>query len=369
MTSLVNSSENRMPPPGAKIAVAMSGGVDSAAAAMLLVQAGYDCLGITLNMSDSASDEDKTIKDARHICKILSIPHTRCDVNHAFETFIVDRFVDDYLSGLTPNPCIRCNRMIKFGVLLKEAQELGCTYLATGHYVRLLEKERRFALCRAGYPDKDQSYVLAPLTQKQLKYCCFPLGIYSKAEARQFASTVDPAIGAKKDSQEICFIENNCYADFLESRGQGRNPGPIKALDGKVLGRHDGIHRYTIGQRHGLGLSAPRPLYVIHLDADTNTVYVGGAESGLCSMFTTDPLFWGAMSPQNEAFRALVQIRYRHRPVPCWVTPTSKGAEIRPDEAQAAVTPGQWAVFYDQQDCIVASGAIQRGAALRGTEM
>lgn len=369
MLEIQNTSENRLPPRGSRVVIAMSGGVDSAASAAFMVEAGYACMGITLQMMQDvgthigipvSDEEDKTAVDARHICGLLNIPHKTVNVAEAFERHIIARFVREYVSGRTPNPCIRCNRMIKFGLLFKEARRLGYDYVATGHYARLVDRDGRLALRRAVHLPKDQTYVLAPLTQAQLRRACFPLGSMSKADAREAAGKLDPAIAAKKESQEICFVADKTYVSILEGRQNIGKPGLIKDLRGTVLGTHAGIHRYTIGQRHGLGVSAERPLYVVRLDPQENTVYVGFEEDSLCGAFQTGPLFWGGIGPQHSLFRAEAQIRYKHRPAPCIVTPLPGSAEVHLEESQRAVTPGQWVAFYDPAGFLLASAEIRK---------
>ena len=354
-----NIFENRMPPRDDRVAIAMSGGVDSAASAVLMVEAGYVCMGLTLRMLRNPGCDTKTAEDARRICDALNIPHKTVDVAEAFNYHIINRFVREYAAGRTPNPCIRCNRMIKFGLLVKEARRLGYDYVATGHYARLAVRDGRLALHRAVHLPKDQSYVLAPLTQAQLRHACFPLGELSKEEARNIAGKIDVSIGSSKESQEICFVPGNDYAAMVESRGGAGAPGLIKDLKGKVLGTHAGIHHYTIGQRHGLGISAERPLYVVRLEPAENTVYVGFVEASLCDAFRTGPLFWGSIPPQISGFRAEVQIRYKHRAAPCLVTPLPDGAQVRLDTPQRSVTPGQWAAFYDAEGVVLAAAEIR----------
>lgn len=360
--------ENLMPPPGARVMIAMSGGVDSAAVAVLLAEAGYDCLGATLRLTGAQEEVSvfepccglQAAEDARRICDALSIPHRTVRVVEVFEKTIIRYFAHQYAQGRTPNPCIRCNRAIKFGMLFKEATRLGYDYVAFGHYARLVDHEGRKTLARAVHLPKDQSYVLAPLTQSQLRRSCFPLGDMTKEEAREVARRVDVRAGNKAESQEICFVPLRDYVPIVESYSGACKPGPIRDLDGNVLGEHEGIHRYTIGQRRGLGIGAERPLYVVWLDAATNTVWVGRDEQSLCGSFDTSPLFWGGLSPRSDPFLAQVQLRYRHEAVEGEVTPTAAGARVRLSEAQRAVTPGQWAVFYDPGGHVLASAKIEQ---------
>ena len=292
------------------------------------------------------------------------MPH---EVFHAVERFdrdIVTRFVREYAAGRTPNPCIRCNRMIKFGALYERARALGCDWVAMGHYARLEERNGRMALRRASHLAKDQSYVLAPLSQAQLRRATFPLGEMTKEEARAAAGVIDRRSGNKPESQEICFVYDDDYARLVEERmGRAFPPGPILDRSGRVLGTHHGLVRYTPGQRRGLGIAAPRPMYVLDIDTARNALVVGCDEETLCASFTTGPLFWGALPRQADPFDCLVQLRSRHRPGPARAVPGRARATVTLAEPQRAVTPGQWAVFYD------ASGYVLAAAEIRGTRL
>ena len=355
------------PPANARVLIAMSGGVDSAVAAQRVVAAGYDCVGVTMRLVPEHAGKSvfepccgvEAGRDARRVCDTLGIAHEVLYAVDRFDRDIITHFTDEYAAGRTPNPCVRCNRMIKFGALYQRADELGCDYIAMGHYVRLAQRGPRHSLRRAVYRPKDQSYVLAPLTQPQLRRAYFPLGEATKEEVRAEAGACDAWMAQKPESQEICFVPDRNYRNLLAQRGQRAQAGPILTLDGEEVGRHEGLTAYTIGQRRGLGIAAEQPYYVVRLDAARNAVIVGHKEDTLCARFGTGRLAWGGLTPCETPFDAWAQVRSRHDPVRATVTPRPDGARVHLHEPQAAVTPGQWAVFYDDDGFVLASATIR----------
>jgi len=345
----------------------MSGGVDSAAALILLQRAGYACTGVTLRLVPEPEKKSvfepccglEAVQDAERVCRQLGVPHRTVRAIEPFDRFIIDWFARDYAAGQTPNPCIRCNRMIKFGILWKAARDAGCEWLAMGHYARLIPAENgRLALARARFQEKDQSYVLAPLTQRQLNRVCFPMGTLTKHQARGVAASVDLRSAKKPESQEICFVPDRDYAALVAQRTGVAPPGPIIDVSGRRLGTHLGLIHYTIGQRRGLGIAAERPYYVIAMDTAANALVVGHEEHTACGRLTTGPPVWGAVPPTDKPFECRVQLRARHQAAPAKVIPARKGLTIFLTPPQRGVAPGQWAVCYDEAGRVLVSGEI-----------
>jgi len=358
-----------------KVVVGLSGGVDSSAAAALLHHQGYEVVGLTLwLMKGKGQCCSEGMVDAAYICEQLGVPHHIVDSRDLFQTYIVDYLVDGYREGITPLPCSQCNRTVKFGPMLNYAREqLGIDRIATGHYARIDydEKSDRYQLKRAVDRNKDQSYFLYDLTQELLAGTLFPLGEVLKTETRQIASQYELKTADKPESQDLCLVEaNGSMQAFLDKYITGKK-GDIIDTQGQVLGQHEGIHHYTIGQRKGLGISAPNPLYVVGIDAGRNQVIVGDRESAVQTECTIKRVNWVSISPPNTPIRAEVQIRYRSQPQAVTVIPMNPpdGAEIDPkigscvklifDEPIFGITPGQAAVWYDG-DLVLGGGIIEQ---------
>jgi len=352
--------------------------VDSSTSAAILKAEGYDVIGLTMHVWDQTQDGKGTfgrccspedIYDARRVADQLGIPHYVVNFRHAFEREVVDYFVDEYLKGRTPNPCVLCNERIKFGLLLRKAEELGARALATGHYARIdpapLGKDNgpgRYLLRRGRDRGKDQSYFLFSMTQDQLGKVLFPLGEKSKAEVRQQARDLGLRVAQKTDSQEVCFIPDDDYRGFVEKRKgeEISKPGEIVDRRGKVLGRHRGLHSYTIGQRRGLGIAAPHPHYVVALDMEGNRVVAGSEEELMSGGLVAGRVNWISFPGLEDKMEALVQIRYRHPGAPAVVVPLEEGrVAVEFKAPQRSVTPGQAAVFY-RGDEVLGGGWIEK---------
>ena len=368
-----------------KIAVAMSGGVDSSAAAAILKDQGHELVGFTMQLWDQRRginvDENgdplpsrccslDDVYDARRVAEELGFPFYVLNLERDFERDVVQPFVSSYLKGETPIPCVACNSRLKFASLDRLALSLGCEKVATGHYARVESDEntRRFRLLRGRNEQKDQSYFLWELTQEQLSRALFPLGEMSKPEARDAARQHNLiGVSEKKESQEICFVPDGDYAGFIDRYLEAENatdrlPGKGEIVDasGRVIGEHEGVHRYTVGQRRGIGIADQRPLYVISITADKNRISVGTADELLSNEFTAAGVNWISLADPTEPVRADVRVRYRHTAAPATITPLRDGrARVVFDEPQRAITPGQATVFY-RGDEVVGGGWIVR---------
>ena len=377
----------------------MSGGVDSSATAALLIEQGYEVIGITLklwpqdcvNRAEDKCCGPQAVTDARSVCDKLDIPYYLIDEAGEFQKHVIQYFADEYKAGRTPNPCVMCNQNLKFGRLIDRADQLGADFIATGHFARIeratvppddLSRRRReeshsnsgeeiqrlvtssptrYLLKRGRDLRKDQSYFLFSLRQDQLARAIFPLGEKTKSDTREVARHCNLKTADKEESMEICFVPDNNYGGFLQSANLvQKHRGDIVDLHGHVLGHHDGIEFYTIGQRKGLGITTAKPVYVVELDAENNRVVVGDDSALDRDEFTADRCNWHPFDKLTEPVEVTVKIRYNHPGTPATVTPMEQGkVKVKLHTPQRAITPGQAAVFY-QDDLVVGGGWIMR---------
>jgi tRNA-specific 2-thiouridylase len=368
-------------PQNTTVVVAMSGGVDSSVAAALLHAKGYKVIGVTMQIWQESATETKgagccslgAVEDARRVAAKIGIPHYCLNYREYFADKVIGNFVDEYKKGRTPNPCVNCNRYVKFDALLDQARQLGAQYLATGHYARIEfdEDRRRWVLRQALDPLKDQTYALFHFTQDQLASTMMPLGfLSSKDETRAIATDLGLSVAGKPDSQDICFVQGGKYADFLAQQApETVKPGAIVDSSGKVRGVHDGIAFYTIGQRKRINVGSPVPLYVIDIDTSANTVVVGGDEDLKAIALEADDCNWIAAPSVAEVDRVTAKVRYNMRAVPARVQRGDTDETIRLifDEPQRAVTPGQALVMYDG-DTVIGGATINRRIAATAVE-
>lgn len=342
-----------------KVLIAMSGGVDSSVAAYLMQQQGYHCGGAIMELWSKAAST--AITDARAVAQRLGMDFFTLDAAAPFRELVVDYFVRSYEEGLTPNPCIQCNRHLKFRFFWDAAQKLGFDQIATGHYARIRQDEEtgRFLLCKAADESKDQSYFLSCLSQEQLSRAHFPLGELTKEAARQIAETQGLATAKKKDSQDICFVPDGDYVSFMKHyTGKDYPAGDYLDLSGTVVGKHRGAVCYTLGQRKGLGIALGAPVYVCGKDMQANTVTVGPESALFATTLIANDWNWFPFETLTEPIRVMAKARYRHIPQPVTVYPMNHGrAKVVFDTPQRAITPGQTVTLYDG-DMVVGGGII-----------
>ncbi|MBN2038719.1 MAG: tRNA 2-thiouridine(34) synthase MnmA [Spirochaetes bacterium] len=345
-----------------KVMVAMSGGVDSSAAAYLVKQSGYDAAGLTMILDTRQDKEEKSgeiirdIEDARKVCEIIGIPHYVEDLSSEIENLVVKPFIEEYQRGRTPNPCVICNKTIKFGLFMDKAKAYGYDIVASGHYTRKLLNNGKYFIRSGIDTEKDQSYFLYMLTGEVLEHVIFPIGDYTKDEIRSMAEKENFPLSHRRESQDICFFHGGSSTEFFNSRNLSGQPGNIVDMEGNVIGAHKGIIFYTIGQRRGLGISSPDPLYVVGIDPGKNTIIAGhkrylksGKLSAVLLNFNSD----------EKEGRAFGKIRYAHKPARCRYKITDSEIEVIFDELQEAITPGQSIVLYEN-DLLLGGGIINQ---------
>ncbi len=356
------------------VAVAMSGGVDSSTAAALLVHQGYRVFGVMMQLwatnqeresPHSRCDSRDAASDARSVCDLLGIPFHLVSLADEFKAHVVDYFLDTYALGRTPNPCLVCNRQIKFGALWRVVSDFGAQRLATGHYARVRRQNGAYQLLRGVDKNKDQSYVLYVLSQEQLARALFPLGNLTKVEVRALAEEYGLPVADKLESQDACFISDGNYRAFIaQRRPEAARPGPILDMKGDVVGQHRGLAFYTVGQRQGLGIAAPHPLYVVSIDMPRNSLVVGPKQAVFRSELLAEQVNYIAGSPPSEPVRITAKIRYKAPEASATLFPLTGGTvRVVFDQAQAAITPGQGVVFY-QQEVVLGGGIITSAGRL-----
>lgn len=345
--------------------IAMSGGVDSSVAAMLMCRQGYDCVGCTMRLYQGTETAPNAccslddVEDARSVARALGMSYYVFNFQDEFREKVMEKFALAYSRGLTPNPCIDCNRYMKFSALYRRAQVLDCPVIATGHYARVRREGDRWTLRKAVCPEKDQSYVLYCLSQEELSRAAFPLGELSKEQVRRLAREGGFVNAGKPDSQDICFAPDGDYAKVVEALlGPGQGPGDFVDRQGRVLGKHRGLEHYTVGQHRRLGLGYHEKLYVCQICPEDNRVVLGRAEELLTGEVETEDFNWVSLAPTDRPFRCVAQLRYRGKEIPATAVPLGEGrVRLVLDEPQRAPAPGQAAVLYDG-DLLLGGGTV-----------
>jgi tRNA-uridine 2-sulfurtransferase len=352
-----------------KVALGMSGGVDSSVAAYILKQQGYEVIGITMKIWDDEKEDSaksgccglSAIDDARAVADKLDIPYYVLNFKEEFKTKVIDYFVDEYKKGRTPNPCIACNRFVKWESLLQKAMQLGADYIATGHYAKIIKDEttNRYSVKMSKSIEKDQTYALYNLTQFQLERTLMPVGDYTKTEIRKIAKDIGLLTSDKPDSQEICFIPDNDYPKFIKNQTKEEIlPGNFIDTKGNVIGKHKGVIHYTIGQRKGLGIAFGKPMFVKKIDVKLNTVTLcENIDLFETTVYANDINFMGKENFDTE-FLALAKIRYSHQPQPCKVSIENGRLKVVFNEPQRAITPGQALVIYNDEGVVLGGGVL-----------
>lgn len=347
-----------------KVVVGMSGGVDSSVAAYLLKEQGYEVIGMTMQIwqKDAEADKDggccglSAVDDARRVCQKLDIPHYVINFRDDFKKHVIDYFIEEYQNARTPNPCIACNRFVKWESMLQKALQIGADYIATGHYARVVQDEttKRYSLKQSKTLAKDQTYALYNLTQYQLEHTLMPLGDYTKDEVRVIAKDIGLAVASKPDSQEICFVPDDNYAKYIEEETGKKSPeGHFINKKGEVMGRHKGLIHYTIGQRKGLGLSVGKPIFVTKLNPKDNTVVLGDNEDIFTTTVYANKLNFMPFEKLEKELKCSAKIRYSHEAAPCTIKMVDEETIVCEfEELQRAITPGQALVFYNENQVI-----------------
>jgi len=346
-----------------KVLLGMSGGIDSSVSAIMLLKQGYEVAGATMKLNDTEESE-KSIQDAKEVCKKLNIPHYVFDLKNEFKCKVIDKFIDEYKNAKTPNPCVECNKYLKFGCFYEKAKELDCKYIATGHYAKAEYSERynRYVLKKSNESKKDQTYFLYGIPKEAIEQIIFPLQeINEKEEIRKIATENNLEIAEKKESQEVCFIPNDDYKKFLHDNKIKQKPGNIVLKSGEILGKHNGLINYTIGQRKGLGIAYKEPLYVIELDKEKNEVIVGTEKELYNKTLIAKELNWLVFDELKENLECYAKIRYRAKEAKAIVKPQENGTvKVQFLEQQRAITKGQSVVFYDEDGVLLGGGKIDK---------